>query len=134
MELETTYPSCYMPNSNWLVEDHNSYNTEWTREEDKVFESALAIHDEDTPDRWLKVAAMLPGKSVFDVFKHYKELEEDVSEIEAGRVPVPGYDASPTSFSLEQVDGSRKRPAPVGSTSNDHERKKGIPWTEEEHK
>ncbi|XP_061356703.1 transcription factor DIVARICATA-like [Gastrolobium bilobum] len=133
MEFETPYLSCFMENSNWFVQE--CHNTEWTREENKQFESALAIYDEDTPDRWLKVASMLPGKTVFDVIKQYKDLEEDVTEIEAGRVPVPGY---PTScFTLELVDnqnsdGCRKRPSTV--RSSDQERKKGVPWTEEEHR
>jgi len=122
-----------MSNSNWFVQE--SDYTEWTTEENKKFESALAIYDKDTPDRWLRVAAMLPGKSVYDVMKQYRELEEDVSEIEAGRIPVPGYLTS--CFSLEMVDNQcydacRKKPATV--RCSDQERKKGIPWTEEEHR
>ncbi|KAK7379343.1 hypothetical protein VNO80_04801 [Phaseolus coccineus] len=133
MELETPYPSCFMSNSNWFVQE--SDYTEWTTEENKKFESALAIYDKDTPDRWLRVAAMLPGKTVYDVIKQYRELEEDVSEIEAGRIPVPGYLTS--CFSLEMVDNQcydacRKKPATV--RSSDQERKKGVPWTEEEHR
>ncbi|CAL0334874.1 unnamed protein product [Lupinus luteus] len=134
MELETMYPSCFMLSSNGFVKE--SHNTEWTREENKNFESALAIYDKDTPDRWLKVAATIPGKTVFDVIKQYRELEEDVSEIEEGHVPVPGYLES--SFMLEMVennsyDACRKRAATTMKGS-DHERKKGVPWTEEEHK
>ncbi|KAF3433525.1 hypothetical protein FNV43_RR24627 [Rhamnella rubrinervis] len=118
----------------WFVQESQSC-TEWTKEENKKFEIALAIYDERTPepDRWLKVAAMIPGKTVFDVMKQYKELEEDVGDIEAGRVPVPGYLTS--SFTLELVDDRdpyRKR-SPVAKPS-DHERKKGVPWTEEEHR
>ncbi|KAL2333332.1 hypothetical protein Fmac_014545 [Flemingia macrophylla] len=132
MEFETLYPTCFMSNSNWFSEE--SPCREWTREENKKFESALAIYDKDTPDRWLRVAAMLPGKTVHDVIKQYRELEEDVSEIEAGRIPVPGYPTS--SFTFEIVDNQcydayRKKPATV--RSSDQERKKGVPWTEEEH-
>uniref|UniRef100_A0A6M2EG24 Uncharacterized protein n=1 Tax=Populus davidiana TaxID=266767 RepID=A0A6M2EG24_9ROSI len=109
--------------------------TEWTKEENKMFERALAIFDEHEPDRWLKVAAMIPGKTVNDVIKQYKELEEDVCDIEAGRVPVPGYLSS--SFTSELVDNStfdayRKRP--LNNKSADQQRKKGVPWTEEEHR
>ncbi|KAH7537516.1 hypothetical protein FEM48_Zijuj03G0101300 [Ziziphus jujuba var. spinosa] len=115
----------------WFVQE--SQSTEWTKEENKKFEIALAIHGERTPDRWLKVAEMIPGKTVFDVIKQYKELEDDVSDIEAGRVQLPGYLTS--SFTLELEDDRdpyRKRP-PLARTS-DHERKKGVPWTEEEHR
>ncbi|XP_027939351.1 transcription factor DIVARICATA-like isoform X1 [Vigna unguiculata] len=133
MELETLYPPCFMPDSNWFVQE--SQSTEWSREDNKKFESALAIYDKDTPDRWFKVAAMIPGKTVFDVIKQYRELEEDVSEIEAGRVPIPGYLASSFTFELvhnHNYDGCRRRPAPV--RGSDQERKKGVPWTEEEHR
>ncbi|XP_047176427.1 transcription factor DIVARICATA-like [Vigna umbellata] len=133
MEFETPYPTCFVSNSNWFVQE--GHYTEWSREENKQFESALAIYDKDTPDRWLRVAAMLPGRSVYDVIKQYRELEEDVSEIEAGRIPIPGYLTS--SFSLEMVDNQcydacGKKSATV--RSSDQEKKKGVPWTEEEHR
>lgn len=120
-----------MSSSPWFVQ----VSTEWTREENKKFESALAIYDEKTPDRWMKVAAMIPGKTVFDVIKQYQDLEDDVSEIEAGRVPIPGYLTS--SFTLELVDNHsfdafrRKSSTARGA---DQERKKGVPWTEDEHR
>lgn len=102
----------------------------WTKEENKRFESALAIFDEKTPYRWYKVAEMIPGKSVHDVMNQYRELVADVSDIEAGLVPIPGYLAS--SFTLELPDFHlyRKRP----TTTSHQERKKGVPWTQEEHR
>ncbi|CAK9323828.1 unnamed protein product [Citrullus colocynthis] len=132
--METLYPSSHLSSSAWFVLDNSS--TEWTKEENKRFESALAIYDKETPDRWFKVAAMIPGKTVGDVIKQYRELEEDVCEIEAGRFPIPGYDLA-SSFSFEFVDDRNfdayRRKSSVGRGS-DHERKKGVPWTEEEHK
>ncbi|XP_061343519.1 transcription factor DIVARICATA-like [Gastrolobium bilobum] len=133
MELETLYAPCFMSSSNWFVQE--SQSQEWSREDNKKFESALAIYDKDTPDRWLKVAAMIPGKTVCDVIKQYRELEEDVTEIEAGRVPIPGYIASSFTFELvdnHNYDRCRRRPSTV--KGSDQERKKGVPWTEEEHK
>ncbi|KZV55589.1 Duplicated homeodomain-like superfamily protein [Dorcoceras hygrometricum] len=114
---------------------HPAPYTPWTKEENKLFERALAMYDEKrTPNRWFKVAAMIPGKSVCDVMNHYRELVEDVSNIEAGLVPIPGYLSS--SFTLELEDGRgfdhvmcRKR----GRTSV-QERRKGVPWTEDEHR
>uniref|UniRef100_A0A2P2N0P0 Transcription factor DIVARICATA-like n=1 Tax=Rhizophora mucronata TaxID=61149 RepID=A0A2P2N0P0_RHIMU len=128
--METLYPSFCQSNSEWICQ-----STEWTREENKAFERALAIYGEHDPDRWLKVAAKIPGKTVLDVIKQYRELEEDVSDIEAGRVPVPGYPSS--SFTLELVDDRdfdayRKRP--LTARSSDQGRKKGVPWTEDEHR
>lgn len=133
-------PASYFSNSNWLFEE--SKNTKWTPAENKLFENALAVFDKDTPDRWHKVAEMIPGKTVGDVIKQYKELEDDVSNIEAGLIPIPGYTTS--TFTLDWVNShgfdGLKQPYAIGgkrSSSNrpaDQERKKGVPWTEEEHK
>ncbi|KAF5744534.1 DIV1A protein [Tripterygium wilfordii] len=129
--------------ANWLVEE--SKNTRWTAAENKIFENALAVHDTDTPDRWHKVAAMIPGKTAEDVLKQYRELVADVSNIEAGLIPIPGYSTSTSPFTLEWVsnhgyDGFGQQPYGLtGKRSSsirppDQERKKGVPWTEEEHK
>ncbi|XVF76781.1 hypothetical protein PTKIN_Ptkin13bG0294500 [Pterospermum kingtungense] len=139
--LEILPQTSYLQNSNWLFQE--SKVTKWTPEENKCFENALALYDKDTPDRWLKVAAMIPGKTVGDVMKQYRELEEDVSDIEAGLIPIPGY--SGDSFTLEWVndsqgfDGFRHYFTPGGKRGtatrpSDQERKKGVPWTEEEHR
>lgn len=131
--METLYPASLMASSDWFYPETKSTN--WTREENKLFESALAIYGEELPDRWILVAAMT-GKSVHDVINQYKELEEDVTEIEAGRIPIPGYHSS--SFTLEladarDYDGYRKKP-PAAPRNLDQERKKGVPWTEDEHR
>ncbi|XP_075474913.1 transcription factor DIVARICATA-like [Primulina tabacum] len=127
-------PASYIKNSNCLYEENNT-TTQWSPEENKKFENALAIYDRDTPDRWENVAALIPGKTVNDVIKQYRELVEDVSDIEAGLIPVPGYSAN--SFTLEWV--SKQMYCPVGKRNaaircSVHERKKGVPWTEEEHR
>lgn len=132
----------YWGNSNWLFEE--STVTRWTAEENKRFENALALFDKDTPDRWHNVASMIPGKTVSDVIKQYRELVDDVSDIEAGLIPIPGYSNSNNSFTLEWVsnqgyEGLKQLYYPGGkrnssSRCSDHERKKGVPWTEEEHR
>ncbi|CAK7324915.1 unnamed protein product [Dovyalis caffra] len=134
------YPASYFQNSNWLFQE--SSGTKWTTEENKQFENALALYDKDTPDRWLKVAALIPGKTVGDIIKQYRELEEDVSDIEAGLIPIPGYNSD--SFTLELVsnqgyDGLKQFYSPGGKRGtttrpSEQERKKGVPWTEEEHR
>ncbi|KAL6614146.1 hypothetical protein ACP70R_036416 [Stipagrostis hirtigluma subsp. patula] len=111
----------------------------WTAEENKVFESALAQIDRNAPDRWERVAAMLPRKTVFDVEKHYNDLENDVGFIEAGLVPFPHYSCSPPSsgFTLDwdAGDGGFRRGCYLKRARGaDQERKKGVPWTEDEHK
>ncbi|KAL5792041.1 hypothetical protein ACOSP7_000635 [Xanthoceras sorbifolium] len=58
----------------------------WSWEENKLFELALAVVDEQDPDRWEVVAAMVGGhKSAEDVQKHYVILLQDVQFIESGK-------------------------------------------------
>ncbi|KAA8543767.1 hypothetical protein F0562_022056 [Nyssa sinensis] len=139
--MEILSPALYFSNSNWFVEE-SSRITKWTPAENKIFENLLAVYDEDTPDRWQKVAALIPGKTVVDVMRQYKKLEDDVSSIEAGVFPNPGYSTSP--FTLEcgnnnGFDEFKQSYCPGGKRSSstrpsEQERKKGVPWTEEEHK
>ncbi|OIT27775.1 PREDICTED: transcription factor DIVARICATA-like [Nicotiana attenuata] len=117
--METIFPT----SSSWMMQQNKS--SIWTKEENKLFESAIAIYDENTPNRWFQVADMIPGKSVLDVMMQYQELAADVCDIEAGLVPNPGYFAS-SDCGLQTF---RKR-----GRSSDQERKKGVPWTEEEHR
>nr|KAJ0220227.1 hypothetical protein LSAT_V11C200095510 [Lactuca sativa] len=121
-----------METSNRLMMQE-SKSSKWTREQNKWFESALAIFDTETPDRWSNVAALVPGKSEFEVRQQYEELKADINNIEAGLVPDPGY----FTFKSELLQdrrfnsfGSRL----FRSRSLDHERRKGIPWTEDEHR
>ncbi|KAK4432302.1 Transcription factor DIVARICATA [Sesamum alatum] len=130
--------------SNWLFGENKV--TKWTAEENKRFENALALFDKDTPDRWHNVAAMIPGKTVTDVIRQYKKLVEDVSDIEADLIPIPGYGTNNTPFTLELASDRDYQGfkqlyyGPGGAKRNssarcpDHERKKGVPWTEEEHR
>ncbi|KAI3450306.1 hypothetical protein Pfo_006971 [Paulownia fortunei] len=138
--MEILSPNSCFSNSNWLLEESRS--TRWSAAENKAFENALAVFDENMPNRWQKVAAMVPGKTVLDVIRRYKELEDDVNSIEAGLIPVPGYNAS-LPFTLEwgsshglaefkqsYVAGGRKSSS---ARPSEQERKKGLPWTEAEH-
>ncbi|KAK4478492.1 hypothetical protein RD792_013969 [Penstemon davidsonii] len=129
--------SSYVRTLNWSFEE-NQVVTKWTAEENKRFENALAFFDKDTPDRWQNVAAMIPGKTESDVMKQYRELVEDISDIEAGVIPIPGYNSN--SFTLEWESSNQGYYGPCWKRNNssarcsDHERKKGVPWTEEEHR
>ncbi|KAG8047082.1 hypothetical protein GUJ93_ZPchr0008g11424 [Zizania palustris] len=112
----------------------------WTAEENKVFEKALARIDRDALNRWELVAAMLPRKTVLDVVNHYKDLENDNGSIEAGLVPFSHYNSLSTmsAFTLQDWDSSddgfRRGCYLKRGRTPDQERKKGVPWTEEEHK
>lgn len=103
--------------------------TQWTRSEDKLFERALVMVPENLPDRWHRIAERLPGKSPIEVKEHYEDLVHDLIEIDCDRVKLPTYtDESDGWDSTSQISfGSKPKHA-------DAERKKGTPWTEEEHK
>ncbi|WOL16551.1 transcription factor DIVARICATA-like [Canna indica] len=142
MEVLPQQP-CYPTSSLFLGEKMRgcSGTGNWTHEENKRFEDALALFDTDTPDRWVWVARSIPGKTPTEVESHYQHLLNDVKQIEAGRIPCPGYDYS--SFTLDWgrsygFEGLKQAYCIGGKRSAarapDQERKKGVPWTEEEHR
>ncbi|MCE0480737.1 hypothetical protein HAX54_037839 [Datura stramonium] len=93
-----------------------------TKEEDKIFENTLAIYFKDD-NLFKKMAEALPGKSHDDIIYHYYILLEDLNSIESGHVPLPNY--------LEmQRDSNQKSKI----SKADVEWRRGIPWTEEEHR
>ncbi|KAJ0624438.1 putative transcription factor MYB-HB-like family [Helianthus annuus] len=78
-------------NSTSFMMHESLKSTIWTPVENKLFENALAKFDNDTPDRWQRVAEMVPAKTVVDVMRQYKELEDEVSSIKAGFYPKYRY-------------------------------------------
>ncbi|KAM6545847.1 hypothetical protein CsatB_026583 [Cannabis sativa] len=128
-----------------MTVDEGVSTSSWTREQDKAFENSLATHPEDCPDRWEKIAADVPGKTAEEIQHHYELLVEDVNQIESGCVPLPSYNSSSEGSSSHVGDeGASKKGGHSGqynSESNhgskarsDQERRKGIAWTEEEHR
>ncbi|KAL5726050.1 hypothetical protein ACHQM5_009121 [Ranunculus cassubicifolius] len=132
-----------------------SNDGEWTREEDKAFEKAIAMHwKEDLKDQWEKIASFVPSKSMAEVKRHYELLLEDVNAIETGLVPLPNYmgDESTSKENHEMKEdnkmnynygngfygvsggGGSGRQGGKGGSRSEQERRKGIPWTEEEHR
>ncbi|MFS7897308.1 putative transcription factor MYB-HB-like family [Helianthus anomalus] len=68
-----------------------SNSISWSAKQNKLFETALALYDRDTPDRWQKIATAVGSKSAEEVKKHYDLLVEDLRHIESGYVPSPNY-------------------------------------------
>lgn len=123
--------------------DEKGDSSIWSREQDKAFENAIATYDEELEDRWQKIAADVPGKTLEEVKHHYELLSEDIKQIESGHVPLPSYSSSEGSSDLaEEGNGKKGQFANTGTESNhgnkaskaDQERRKGIAWTEEEHR
>lgn len=123
-----------------MVMEETSSSHSWSWEEEKAFEKALAVYTEDGDDRWEKIAADVPMKTLEEIMHHYQLLEEDVGAIESGLIPLPIYPSSKTTIESVSDGGSSKK----GGHGNGHEsskgsrleqeRRKGIAWSEEEHR
>ncbi|KAG8051771.1 hypothetical protein GUJ93_ZPchr0001g32024 [Zizania palustris] len=112
--------------------------------------AAVAPPTDGTPDDdwFVALAASVPARSVEEVRRHYEALVEDVDAIEAGRVPLPRYageesSAPPDGAAAAPKDhgGHRREERKSGGydggkscSKAEQERRKGIPWTEEEHR
>jgi len=115
----------------------------WTFEENKAFEVALAVHYHD-PNRWVKIASQIPGKTPQEVQKYFLLLEEDLRRIDSGTIPLPRYQAPskpvtprpasvpPPSKKIKLEPNTAAAAAAAAAAAGD--RRKGIPWTEEEHR
>ncbi|XP_058089283.1 transcription factor SRM1-like [Magnolia sinica] len=126
--------------------DETSSGSSWSREQDNLFEEALVSYPEDCSDRWEKIAAAVPGKTIDEIKQHYELLVEDINNIEAGLVPLPCYaSSSEGSADHEGEGGAGRKAAHFGNFQNDsshggkasrsdQERRKGIAWTEDEHR
>lgn len=130
----------------------------WSWEEEKAFENSLATTKFKNKDEawWEEVASSVPTKSLEEVKRHYEILVEDVNAIVAGRVPLPRYiGEEEVGVKKEEhghhhhhrhghhhhgglADGRGGGEVGVGQSKafskSEQERRKGIPWTEEEHR
>eukprot|EP00271_Cylindrocystis_brebissonii_P019225 TRINITY_DN576_c1_g1_i1.p1 TRINITY_DN576_c1_g1~~TRINITY_DN576_c1_g1_i1.p1 ORF type:complete len:345 (+),score=49.07 TRINITY_DN576_c1_g1_i1:402-1436(+) len=160
-----------------MTDDSMQQLCDWTPDEDKLFENAIAtLSDQPDDNGWEQIAARLPSKSLDEIKNHYALLAADIDSIEAGLVTQqeeyslsvgspgldPGIDLSPNGHFLD-ANGAEESPrgrrnnaaavslkqqqqqqqalaggqgSPNASTGkgSEQERRKGIPWTEEEHR
>lgn len=118
----------------WVLSNSNSPrgSVQWNRYDDKLFEKALVMFPEDMPNRWQKIAEQVPGKTVEDVRVHYDALLHDVLEIDSGRVELPKYPDD--GFLGFEETGANQISFGGKVRHGDGDRKKGTPWTEEEHR
>ncbi|CAA0823292.1 Duplicated homeodomain-like superfamily protein [Striga hermonthica] len=104
----------------------------WTYEENKLFEVALAEIEPGSPAFFENVASKIPWKSIEDIKKHYEALIEDLKMIETGEIPIPDYKQA----DQQQDEGNkdeRDSPSNEPKSRNGQQRRRGVPWTEEEH-
>eukprot|EP00252_Welwitschia_mirabilis_P018180 TRINITY_DN4042_c0_g1_i1.p1 TRINITY_DN4042_c0_g1~~TRINITY_DN4042_c0_g1_i1.p1 ORF type:complete len:275 (+),score=53.62 TRINITY_DN4042_c0_g1_i1:275-1099(+) len=124
--------------------------TDWSKEQDKAFETALAKFWNESKEKWEKIAAEVSGKTATDVKLHFDVLVSDVEAIDGGIIPLPHYsDENNGTEVTDSVNGSQKGNTPLSSSSfvpqqgngankagskSEQERRKGVPWSEQEHK
>lgn len=101
----------------------------WSWDEEKAFENALAVHTND----WEKIAEDVPGKSLEELMRHFQLLEQDVGAIESGLIPLPNYSSLKTAV-VSSVNGGKSSRENGKGSRMEQERRKGIAWTEEEHR
>lgn len=116
----------------WVMSNSPRRSVQWNRYDDKLFEKALVMFPEDMPNRWQKIAEQVPGKTVEDVRVHYDALLHDVLEIDSGRVELPKYPDD--GFLGFEETGANQISFGGKARQVDGDRKKGTPWTEEEHR
>jgi len=98
--------------------------SEWSNEQNKLFENALANYPEDALDRWEKIAADVPGKTLEQIKHYYELLVDDIHNIESGFVPLLDYD------SFSKSTNSTKRAIVKKGTKVS----RSYHWTEDEHR
>ncbi|GKA88470.1 transcription factor DIVARICATA-like protein [Tanacetum coccineum] len=116
----------------------------WTKEDELLFQSALVMVPVDMEGRWEKIAERVPGKTAEDVSAYYEALVCEVIEIESGRVELPSYADDVNDEEDDDVNvvvkkkRGRKSVASLGgeprTSQKNEKRKKGTPWSEEEHR
>ncbi|CAK9139369.1 unnamed protein product [Ilex paraguariensis] len=110
--------------------------TEWTFEENKLFENALAEFDPSSAVFFENVASKVPWKSMDEIKKHYQDLVEDIEMIESGLVPLPSYntvDQESKSTNMIKSKNEKGSSSQTKKLTSHQQRRRGVPWTEEEH-
>ena len=114
----------YNPSLSYLSQPPQLEYTEWNFEENKIFENALAEFDLDCPNLFEQITTRLPGKTIPQIKKHFEALTEDIEMIESGLVLMPNYKTS---------ESKENKSVPVVENKSGKKRRKGVPWTSEEH-
>ncbi|PNH11111.1 Transcription factor DIVARICATA [Tetrabaena socialis] len=119
----------------WDYVQPSGMATFWRLEENKVFEVALAKHYLDE-DRYERIASYLPNKSLGDVQKRFRELEDDLRRIDEGCSEGASEQSSAEPSPTRSDENMSQQPSKKAKTDvpANGDRRKGVPWTEEEHR
>ncbi|KAK6918765.1 SANT/Myb domain [Dillenia turbinata] len=101
-------------------------SSEWTFEENKLFENAIAEFDIMSPDFFQKIALRLPGKTVEQIRKHFEALVADVKMISSVHLPTLENVGS-------QVNFDKSTTIIGGTLTSQLKGSKRTFWTDKEH-
>ncbi|CAN4098260.1 unnamed protein product [Withania somnifera] len=97
----------------------------WSTEEERAFENAIAmLHSiDDSKEQWQKI-------------RHYQLLVNDVTAIECSYVPIPNYTVHENMHGYSRVSAAdwQSNGNELAGTGQYQEKRKGVPWTKEEHR
>ncbi|XP_077091285.1 dnaJ homolog subfamily C member 2 isoform X2 [Siphateles boraxobius] len=77
-----------VPSERFDAQSAEANSAPWTTEEQKLLEQALKTYPVNTPERWEKISAAVPGRSKKDCMKRYKELVEMIKAKKAAQEQV----------------------------------------------
>ncbi|XP_073002768.1 transcription factor DIVARICATA-like [Typha latifolia] len=115
----------------WSYWKNSMAFSSWSKREDKQFENALVIYPDGTPNRWSLIADQVPGRTQGEVWERYRTLLADLEMIEKGAVEIPPYADDGRE---EEEEEEEERSIPARTRARAEERRRGVPWTEEEHR
>ncbi|KAK1414324.1 hypothetical protein QVD17_30068 [Tagetes erecta] len=111
----------------------------WTEHDHWLFVNAVANLPENVEGRWQKVSDAIPGKTVDEVKAYHDFWEHKLTQIETGCDELPRLSdnedgAEPVVCSDSALKTNHVPTTTAAARHEVKERKKGIPWTVEEHR
>lgn len=115
------------------VSTNDPSQPQWSFDENKIFEHALAEVDHASPSLYRDISGRIPWKSVDEIQEHYHTLIQDLNSIHLGHYPQPVYNEERE----EEEDEEDVELIQAGESSSrrKYTRKhpKPTPWTQQEH-
>lgn len=102
----------------------------WTFEENKIYENAMAVFEDTSSMPFFRhVASLMPWKSMESIKKHDQILMEDLEFIKSSN----GNFEDIVEENIEMQEETRKIEMEEARSVTRRPKKRGVPWTVEEH-
>lgn len=97
----------------------------WSREEEQIFQNALAETDPNSPTFYEDLASRIPWKYIHEIKQHYREL--------IGETDSSGHDEEKIPIIIQRIISPSPPEIIKNAVSTQYKSTKNVPWTEEEH-